>query len=99
MSAPVEAVPGGVRLQISAQPRASRTELIGIHGGALKIRLAAPPVDGAANLELLRFLARLLRVPRSNLTLIGGAAAKRKLVQVRGVGLEAALARLGIEAL
>ena len=87
-----------MRLQISAQPRASRTELIGIHGGALKIRLAAPPVDGAANLELLRFLARLLGVPRSNVTLVAGAAAKRKLVEVQGVGLKTARARLGIEA-
>ena len=47
----------GVRLAIQVQPRASRTELAGIHGDALRIRLAAPPVDGAANEELIRFLA------------------------------------------
>ena len=89
-------MPGGVRLRVHAQPRASRTELAGIHDGKLKVRLAAPPVDGAANLELVRFLAGLLGVPRSSISLIAGTSAKQKVLQVRGVSVEQVLRRLGI---
>ena len=56
---------GGVRITIQVQPRAARTEVIGLHGNAIKLRVAAPPVDGAANRELIRCLARLLNVPRA----------------------------------
>jgi uncharacterized protein (TIGR00251 family) len=93
---PVEPVSGGVRLALHVQPRASRTELAGMHGGALKLRLAAPPVDGAANLELLRFLAELLGVPRSRLVLRSGAAARRKQVLVQGISVGFAERRLGL---
>ena len=55
----------GVRLRLHVQPRASRTEVAGHHGDAIKIRLAAPPVDGAANDALLRFLSDRLSVARS----------------------------------
>jgi uncharacterized protein len=91
-----EAVPGGVRLRVHAQPRASRTELAGIHDGRLKVRLAAPPVDGAANLELVRFLAGLLGVPRSDISVIRGPSAKQKVLQVRGVSVEEVRRKLGI---
>lgn len=95
---PVEPAPGGVRLTLYVQPRASRTELAGIHGGALKLRIAAPPVDGAANLELLRFLAELLGVPRSRLALVAGSGARRKLVLVQGVSVGLAERKLGFPA-
>jgi len=93
---PVEPAAGGVRLLLHVQPRASRTQLAGLHGGALKLRVAAPPVDGAANLELLRFLADLLEVPRSRVELLGGSGARRKLVQVRGVSVGFAERKLGL---
>ncbi len=67
------------------QPRASRTEISGAHGGALKIRLAAPPVEGAANAELIALLARRLRVPKSAVQIVKGARGKEKLVEVEGV--------------
>jgi uncharacterized protein (TIGR00251 family) len=71
-------------------PRAKRTEVAGRHGDAIRIRLAAPPVDGAANEALLRFLAERLGVPRRAVALAAGAAARRKTVTVTGVTREAA---------
>lgn len=78
------------------QPRASRTELAGLHGDALKIRIAAPPVDGAANEALVRFLAERLEVPRSAVSLEAGAAGRSKVVAVAGLAIEAAARRLGL---
>ena len=60
MSKPVGSAEDGVRLTLHVQPGASRSELAGMHGDALKVRVAAPPVDGAANRELIRFLAAQL---------------------------------------
>lgn len=89
------AVEGGVRLQLHIQPRASITEIVGVHGDALKVRLAAPPVDGAANDALIRFLAERLGVPRSAVQLIAGMSGRRKLIEARGVSIEDARLRLG----
>jgi uncharacterized protein (TIGR00251 family) len=86
----------GIRLQIRVQPRAARTEIVGEHGGALKIRVAAPPVDGAANDALVGFLAERLGVARSSVSLGSGALARSKVVLVAGIGPEAARARLGL---
>jgi hypothetical protein len=73
-------------LAIHVQPRAARTEVAGIHGDAIKIRLKAPPVDGAANDELIRYLAERLGVPRAAVRILSGAAARRKRVEVTGPG-------------
>ena len=78
------------------QPRASRTEMAGRHGDALKVRLAAPPVDGAANEALVRFLADQLGVPRSAVRLESGAGGRAKVIAVEGIGLEDAARRLGL---
>lgn len=86
--AAVTPVTGGVVIAVQVQPRASRTEYAGRHGDAIKIRLAAPPVDGEANDELVRFLARLLAVPRGNVTIESGATGKRKRVRVMGATTE-----------
>jgi uncharacterized protein len=74
-----------VRLQLLVQPRASRSRVLGEHGGALKIALAAPPVDGAANEALVELLADLLGVPRRQVSLVSGQSSRRKTVQVEGV--------------
>jgi uncharacterized protein (TIGR00251 family) len=84
----------GVRLQLHVQPRAARTEVAGQHGEALKIRLAAPPVDGAANALLLRWLAERLGITRSGVTLVSGAGSRRKVVEVTGITAESIRARL-----
>jgi uncharacterized protein (TIGR00251 family) len=81
----IKAVPDGVELTLHIQPRASRTEVAGAHGDALKVRLAAPPVDGEANDELVRFLAKTLGVPKSAVAIVSGATGKRKKVRVLGV--------------
>jgi hypothetical protein len=78
------------------QPRAARTELAGRHGDALKIRLASPPVDGAANDELLRFLAETLEVTARSVVLLSGQSSRRKVVAVQGVTGPDAERRLGL---
>jgi len=67
-----------------------------MHGDALKVRVAAPPVDGRANRELLDYLAELLGVANSQLSLVKGQSSRRKTVIVGGVGLEDARRRLGL---
>ncbi len=79
------------RLTLHVQPRARRTEVAGLHGAALKVRLAAPPVDGAANDELVRFVAERLGVPRRAVRLVAGAGARRKVVEVDGVAADEAV--------
>ncbi len=72
----------GSVLRLHVQPGARRSEVVGAHGEALKIRLAAPPVDGKANGELLRFLAERLGLPHSAVQLRSGAASRQKQVSV-----------------
>ena len=92
----VESVEGGVRLQVRVQPRASRSELAGLYAGRVRIRLAAPPVDGGANEELERFLARLLSVPRRAVSLTAGHSSRQKTVVVLGVTTADARKALGL---
>lgn len=75
---------GGVTFRVRVAPRASRTEAAGEHDGALKVRVAAPPVEGAANEELTRYLARALGLPRGAVEVSSGHASKTKLVRARG---------------
>lgn len=77
--------PDGVELAVLVQPRASRSRVVGEHGGLLKIQLAAPPVDGEANAALIEFLARLLRVPKRQVTLVSGDTSRRKRLRIEGV--------------
>jgi uncharacterized protein len=83
-----------VRLSLHVQPRARRTEVVGRHGGAIKIRVAAPPADGAANEELVRFLAECLGVARGALRIVSGATARRKIVVIEGIAATDAERRL-----
>lgn len=79
-----------VVLSLHIQPGAKRTEVAGLHGEALKIRLAAPPVDGKANEALIAYLAKALGVPKANVELVSGLTARSKRVRVAGVGADAA---------
>src|SRR5690554_3263199 len=76
----------GVRISVLAVPRASRSEVAGVHDGRLRVRLAAPPVDGAANTQLVRFFADLLDVSKSAVTVAQGSTGRRKTVEVQGIG-------------
>jgi uncharacterized protein len=95
-ASPIAPTPTGIRLRLHVQPRASRTELAGRYGDAIKVRLAAPPVDGAANDALVRFLSERLAVPRSAVRLEAGAGGRVKIVVVDGIGIEEAGRRLGV---
>ena len=82
--------PHGLLLHIKAQPKASKSQIAGLHGNPprLKIRIAALPVDGKANKELLNFLCRILEIPISNLKLIRGESCSNKDVLCLGISLE-----------
>jgi uncharacterized protein (TIGR00251 family) len=81
-------------LVVHVVPRARRTEVSGRHGDAIKIKLAAPPVDGAANAELVRFVAERAGVPRGAVTIAGGATGRRKTLAVEGVATDALARKL-----
>ena len=73
------------RITVKAHPRARRSAITGRLGDAWKLDLAAPPVDGKANEECVRFLAALAGVPRSRVRVVTGAAARIKVVEIEGV--------------
>ncbi len=79
---------GGVTLRVRVVPRASRSIIAGEIDGAVKIRIASPPVDGAANEELVRFLAKLLGVGRSSVQILAGQTSKNKIIGVSGISVE-----------
>ena len=90
------AVDGAIRLSVQVAPNAKKTEVSGITGDALRIRLHAPPVDGKANDELIRFVAERLGLPKRAVQLAGGHASKRKLLQIENsrLDIDAVAARL-----
>ncbi|GHU07322.1 hypothetical protein FACS1894158_15450 [Betaproteobacteria bacterium] len=71
-----------VTLSLHIQPGARKTEIVGPHGDALKIRLAAPPVDGKANAALIEFVAERLGLPRSAVRLASGQTSRRKILEI-----------------
>ena len=75
----------GVTLRLHIQPGAKKTEVAGLHGEALKIRLAAPPVEGKANACLIAFLADRLGVTKSAISLVSGGTSRAKRVRINGV--------------
>jgi uncharacterized protein (TIGR00251 family) len=75
----------GSVLSVIVVPRAASSSIEQLADGAVRVRVAAPPVDGAANAALLRFLAGVLDVPRSQLEIIGGATSRRKRITVSGL--------------
>lgn len=81
-------------LTVHVQPRARKTEVTGRHGDAIRIRLAAPPVDDAANDELVRFVAATLGVPRAAVRIARGRTGRRKTLTVAGLTTDAADGRL-----
>ena len=78
----------GVTFAVRVVPRASRNEIAGIHGDALKIRVTAPPVEGRANEALIAFLARRLGVRKSQVEIVAGTTSRRKMIRVSGLSLQ-----------
>jgi uncharacterized protein (TIGR00251 family) len=83
----------GVLLHVLIQPRASRNQVVGVQQQALKIRVTAPPVEGAANKECLKLLADLLDASPAQLDIISGHKARRKIILIRGLPVQAILDR------
>lgn len=81
----VETTAKGVRVSVRVQPRASTNEVVGIHGDALRVRLTAPPVDGAANNALIDLLRRTFGIPAGAITIVYGASSRTKVVELEGV--------------
>jgi uncharacterized protein len=78
----------GTTVEVHVQPRASKNELAGIHEDTLKVRLTAPPVEGEANKECLKFLAKVFAVPKSHMEIVHGQKSRRKTILIRGVAPE-----------
>lgn len=78
----------GVTFAVRIVPRASRSEIAGEYDGAMRIRIAAPPVEGAANRELIRLLAKQFRVPQTSVAIISGTASKNKTIRIDGATLD-----------
>lgn len=81
----MEEAPGGVYLRVRVQPRASKDRVDGVYGGALKVRLSSPPVEGAANKALVEFISKLLGVKKSSVFIDSGEKSKDKRVGVEGL--------------
>jgi hypothetical protein len=92
--------PGGAVLELHVQPGAARTGFAGLHGGALKFRVAAPPAEGAANEALREHLAQRFAIARGRVTLLAGHSSRHKRIQLAGIAAAQvrALLRLDPEA-
>lgn len=78
-------------------PRASKSEIVGELNGALKVRIASPPVDGAANTELIKLLAKTFDVPKSAIEIIGGQTSKTKQIKISNINRENLITILRLE--
>ena len=91
----IASTPEGVAIAVRVIPRAGRSGLAGTRGDALLVRLQSPPVEGAANEELIEVLARALQVPKRAVTIVAGDRSRQKRVRVAGIDAATAAARLG----
>ena len=89
-------VPGGVRFAVKVSPKASRQAIDVVYEGQLKIFLNAPPVDGAANQDLLKLLAKNLKIAPSRLSIVSGQHSRSKLVEAQGLTQQEVLDRLNL---
>ena len=75
----------GVILQVHVVPRSAKSEVAGVHGDALKLRIAAPPVEGQANKECIRFLSDILGIRKKQVIIVGGSKSKNKTIAIEGI--------------
>lgn len=80
--------PAAITLTVRIQPRASKNEVVRLEDGSIKIRLTAPPVDGAANEALIKFLADRFSVAKSQIEIISGHTGREKIIRINGIGTE-----------
>jgi uncharacterized protein len=86
----------GVTFAVKVHPRAKKNAITGEFGDALKVSLTAPPIDGRANEACVEFFAKLLKVPRSSVTIASGQASRQKVIRVSGLSAEEVRRRIGI---
>ena len=91
---PIHDTPNGASFAIKVQPRAKRNAISGVVGDTLKISLSAPPLEGRANRACTEFLAEVLDIPRSSITIAAGAATRRKMIRIAGMSAEEVRKRL-----
>ncbi|MGA3106701.1 MAG: DUF167 domain-containing protein [Terriglobales bacterium] len=92
----IQSSPTGVTFAVKLHPRAKKNGVTGEVGDALKLSLTAPPVDGKANAACIEFFAKLLKVPRSSVTIAAGETSRNKMIRVSGVTTEQVQERLKI---
>jgi len=85
---------GGLCIRLHVQPRAKHSEIAGIHNGALKLKLTAPPVDDAANRAVIEHFASLLGIPKSSIQITSGLKSREKILQIKGISPAAFLTRI-----
>lgn len=90
-------MPAAIRISVRVKPRSSRSRVLKVDGLSIEASLTAPPVDGAANAELIELLASALQVPKSALRLVMGQASKHKVIELSGVSAEEAARRLSAQ--
>lgn len=93
----IDATAAGVRIHLHVVPRASRTQVAGVHDGRVKLQVAAPPVDGEANDAIVRWAGKLFGVPRDAVVIASGATGKKKSLEVAGIDVAHAFACLEID--
>lgn len=85
MDIPFTKTGSGVRIKVKVQPRSSKKEIFGTVGDVLKVKLTAPPVDGAANEQLIEVIAEATGTRKSDISIVSGLSARTKIVEIRGL--------------
>lgn len=80
-----------IRFGVRVQPRSSRNQIMGEHEGDIRIKIMAPPVEGAANQALQRYLAEVLKLPKRDVRIVRGETSRRKVVEIRGIEADSLL--------
>lgn len=91
----IQETDNGIRVEIKVQPRSSRNQISGEQDGALKVKLTAPPVEGAANQALIDFLAQTLKIPKKNIILLRGETSRNKLIEILAISKADFLSKAG----
>ena len=94
---PIRESSGAVTFAVKVHPRAKKNAITGELGGALKLSLTSPPVEGRANEACIEFFAKLLKVPRSSVTIASGQSSRKKVIRVSGLSAEEVRKRIAIQ--
>jgi uncharacterized protein (TIGR00251 family) len=87
----------GLQVPLHVLPRAKRCEISGIHNGALRLKVTAPPVDDAANRAIIKFFSSLLDISKSSITILAGSKSRNKVLQIEGISVSRFLERIDLE--